>query len=139
MPQRLETPNGDGFCEGVIISSNHILTYQCPSFFFDGEVSLFFRRRNVIENAHFFGMKVWPSKTIKNPIWIKKDDFYLLKLDKPLELSTKHAPICISNHIPKKNIPNPIYFNWETKKHLNEEGSIRAIVHHSKISKHRKW
>lgn len=133
---RVQTEPGDGFCEGVIISPNHILTYRCPRFFFGSPVSLFFRRRKVVEKP-FFKFQRWPSLTIKKPNWTEVDEFYILTLEKPLKSDTKHAPICISDC--EKTTNDRVYFNWYEKQHKNDDQSIGSIIHHSNIQKKRKY
>lgn len=133
----MKTERGDRFCDGIIISPNQILVYHCPNFYLDAPVSLFFRRRKVIENF-YLAFEVWPSKTIKKPDWNHSVGiFHVLTLDKPLKSATEHAPICISGCVPKKYKTNHTYFGWVEKHYRDNDDTMYGVVHFSRIQKMR--
>lgn len=50
---------------------------------------------------------------IKNPDWKRVDSFIIFTLDQPLTVNKKHAPICLSDGIPKEKLSDLVYFDWK--------------------------
>lgn len=105
---------GNTYCDGTIITKFRIATWNCkidPLKDFE-KVAIYTNRQTVAKN-HYFNMPEFATQKIKQPTWLRIDDYYILLLDKPLKISSKQAPICIAKSIRAMDTENKVLYHFE--------------------------
>lgn len=101
------------YCTGILLSATQIVTWNCHVVWEPETVELFFNRKFIIKQIE---SKYLSFPTIKSKFkYAKLGDYNIITLEKPLKLSKKIAPICVTPYPLENKGDNDIYYRYEDR------------------------